>query len=117
MSKVVVLFEVHPTPEGKEKYLELAASLRPLLENFPGFIRAERFLSLNEEGKLLSVNMWESEDAVTKWRNMMEHRLSQAKGKEALFSKYTITVAHVVREYSQNIRTLAPNDSNDFLLK
>ena len=58
MSKVLVLFEVKPTQEGMKRYLELAAMLKPLLAGFEGFVRAERFSSLNEQGKLLSLNVW-----------------------------------------------------------
>lgn len=57
MADVVVLFEVKPTKEGMQKYLNLAAMLKPMLAGFEGFISAERFTSLNEEGKLLSMNV------------------------------------------------------------
>lgn len=66
-----MLFEVKPTKEGKSRYLELAAQLKPLLSGFEGFIRAERFTSLNEEGKLLSMNVWKDENAVKNWRNVV----------------------------------------------
>ncbi len=69
MSKIIVLFEVKPTKEGMEKYLELAEMLKPMLSTAEGFVSAERFKSLNEEGKLLSMNVWESEEAIEKWRN------------------------------------------------
>lgn len=108
MSKAVVLFEVKPTQEGKERYLELAAMLKPLLAGFEGFIRAERFSSLQEEGKLLSMSVWESGEAVARWRNVAEHRMSQREGREKLFESYTITVCSTVREYSDADRKEAP---------
>ena len=37
MGNIVVLFEVIPTKEGMERYLELAAMLKPLLPGFEGF--------------------------------------------------------------------------------
>ena len=92
--KVVVLFEVTPTAEGKARYLELAAQLKLLLSDAKGFIRSERFSSLNEEGKLLSLNVWENEEAVEKWRNELHHRMSQSEGRERLFENYRITVTH-----------------------
>ena len=64
MANVVVLFEVKPTREGLQKYLDRAAMMKPLLKDFEGFIRAERFTSLNEEGKLLSMNVWTDKSAV-----------------------------------------------------
>ena len=85
MANVIVLFEVKPAKAGMQKYLDLAAMLKPMLAGFEGFIRAERFSSLNEEGKLLSMNVWTDEAAVERWRNVMQHRMSQKEGREKLF--------------------------------
>ena len=117
MANVVVLFEVKPTKEGMQKYLDLAAMLKPMLAGFEGFIRAERFSSLNEEGKLLSMNIWTDEAAVERWRNVVEHRMSQKEGREKLFESYKITVCSVcsaIREYSETDRVQAPADSNSY---
>ena len=114
MANVVVLFEVKPTKEGMQKYLDLAAMLKPMLAGFEGFIRAERFSSLNEEGKLLSMNVWTDEAAVERWRNVVEHRMSQKEGREKLFESYKITVCSAIREYSDTDRAQAPADSNNY---
>lgn len=114
-SKVAVLFEVKPKTEGKEEYLKLAAALKTELAKMPGFIRVERFASLNEEGKLLSLSVWENEDAAAAWRNQINHRGSQKKGHDALFEHYHISVASIIREYTQDDRKEAPADSNQFL--
>ncbi len=117
MNNIIVLFEVKPTKAGMEKYLELAAILKELLANADGFVRAERFTSLNNEGKLLSMNVWENEEALAKWRNNLEHRLSQAEGKNKLFESYTITVCQSIREYTHKERENAPGDSNAYFSK
>ncbi len=96
MSKYIVLFEVKPSKEGKVKYLELAATLKPMLEGFKGFLGMERFQSLMDSDKVLSMNVWENETAMTAWRNMAEHRMSQKSGKTKLFESYKITVLSVV---------------------
>lgn len=114
-SKVAVLFEVTPKKEGKEEYLALAAALKSKLMKMPGFISVERFASLNEEGKLLSLSIWENEAAASLWRNQINHRNSQKKGHDTLFEKYKISVAAVIREYTQDNRGQAPEDSNAFL--
>ncbi len=116
MSQIIVLFEVKPTKQGMENYLELASQLKLMLENADGFIRAERFSSLNDEGKLLSMSVWENEEALLKWRNILEHRNCQAKGKNELFESYKITVCKAIREYSNTNRVQAPKDSNEYLL-
>lgn len=114
MSEIIVLFEVKPTKEGMDKYLSLAAMLKPLLSGFDGFIRAERFESLNEEGKLLSMSIWTDENAITRWRNTVEHRMSQKEGREKLFESYKITVCTPIRTYTDTERAQAPVDSNDY---
>ena len=114
MSKYIVLFEVMPTKEGMSRYLELAAKLKPMFSGIDGFISAERFQSLNNEGKLLSMNVWKSEEAMTKWRNMAEHRMSQLEGKTKLFESYKISVVSVIREYTDKDREQAPADSNAY---
>lgn len=114
MANVVVLFEVKPTKEGMQKYLDLAAMLKPMLAGFEGFIRAERFSSLNEEGNLLSMNIWTDEAAVERWRNAVEHRMSQKEGREKLFESYKITVCSTIRKYSDTDRAQAPADSNSY---
>ena len=115
MNEIVVLFEVKPTKAGLQKYLNLAEMLKPLLNGFEGFIRAERFSSLNEDGKLLSMNIWTDESAVNRWRNMLQHRICQKDGREALFESYKITVCSAIRSYTDKERAEAPEDSNQFL--
>ncbi|MDR1221847.1 MAG: antibiotic biosynthesis monooxygenase [Tannerella sp.] len=113
--KVAVIFEVKPKKEGMDEYLSLAANLKPMLSQMDGFISIERFSSLNEEGKLLSLSVWENEEAATKWRNQVAHRESQKAGHDSLFEKYHISVVSVIREYTDRDRTQAPQDSNDYL--
>ena len=114
MANILVSFEVKPAKAGMQKYLDLAAMLKPLLAGFEGFIRAERFSSLNEDGKLLSMNIWTDEAAVERWRNAMQHRMSQKEGREKLFESYKITVCSEIRSYTDTERVQAPQDSNQY---
>ena len=107
-----VIFEVHPTQEGMAEYLQIAAELRGFLENRDGFISIERFQSLSEEGKILSLSFWRDEEAITAWRRLFEHRSAQKKGRDSLFESYRIRVAEVVRDYTLTERKQAPTDSN-----
>ncbi|MBT3015929.1 MAG: antibiotic biosynthesis monooxygenase [Candidatus Thiodiazotropha endolucinida] len=108
---LAVIFEVYPTDIGKDEYLSIAADLRKFLEDRDGFISIERFKSLVDEKKILSLSFWRDETAVEAWRNLMEHRAAQRKGKERLFNSYRIRVAEVVRDYSDTDREQAPSDS------
>ncbi len=95
--------------------MKIAAGLRSFLENRDGFISIERFQSLSEEDKILSLSFWQDEAAIEKWRNLLEHRTAQKKGRETLFHSYRIRVAQVVRDYTESDRNEAPSDSNDVL--
>ena len=44
MSKVVVLFEVKPTEEGMQRYLDLAGMLKPMLARLKPTLRPLRVL-------------------------------------------------------------------------
>ena len=108
---IAVIFEVIPTAEGKQEYLSIAADLREYLKQMPGFISIERFQSLSDERKILSLSFWEDEEAITRWRNLEQHRLAQTKGRESLFEDYRIRVGAIVRDYSLNDRDQVPEDS------
>ena len=108
---LAVIFEVIPDKRGKSEYLDIAAELRPLLENRDGFISIERFQSLVDEHKILSLSFWRDEAAIQAWRNEVEHRTAQQKGKSSLFDSYRIRVAEVIRDYTQSERDEVPDDS------
>lgn len=105
---IAVIFEVWPA--DRDRYLGLAAELHPLLENIDGFISIERFGSLTDDGKILSLSFWRDEEAVKAWRTQPEHSLAQQKGRHGVFRDYRLRVAHVVRDYGLNDRKEAPAD-------
>jgi heme-degrading monooxygenase HmoA len=108
---IAVIFEAFPT-EGKwEEYLDIAASLWPELSKIEGFISIERFQSLTNKGKVLSLSFWRDEESVAQWRNVELHRQAQANGRSAIFDDYRLRVAHVLRDYSMMERREAPSDS------
>lgn len=108
---IAVIFEVWPNPEHRDTYLSTAASLRPLFEKIDGFISVERFQSLTEPGKILSLSVWRDEAAVAEWRAVETHRIAQARGREKLFLDYRLRVAAVIRDYGMNERDEAPADN------
>ena len=108
---MAVIFEVLPAPGRKNAYLAAAAALRPALEQVDGFISIERFESLSEPGKLLSLSFWRDEEAVSRWRQVEAHRGTQQAGRAGIFADYRLRVAAVVRDYGLNDRAQAPADS------
>lgn len=108
---IAVIFEVLPKDGEKQAYLDAAAMLRPQLDRIEGFISIERFESLAQPGKILSLSFWKDEKAVRQWRNMEAHRQAQSKGRNEIFSDYRLRIAEVQRDYGLNQRDEAPADS------
>ena len=134
---IAVIFEVWPKPEHRQTYLDIAASLRPQLERIDGFISIERFESLSEPGKILSLSFFRDDAAVAAWRNVEDHRHvagidedadrhghvlfydeivedhrhAQAKGRGKVFADYRLRIAGVIRDYCMQDRAQAPKDS------
>ena len=105
---IAVIFEVEPKDGALETYLEIAASLKSELEHIEGFISVERFQSLANESKYLSLSFFENEEAVKRWRTLAMHRKAQAKGRHELFQDYRLRVAAVMRDYGMTERDQAP---------
>ena len=108
---IAVIFEVEPRSGRQEEYLEIAGRLRPMVDEIVGFISIERFESLTQPGKILSLSFWRDEEAVTEWRNVVEHREAQRKGRESIFADYRLRIAEVSRDYGMHERGETPQDS------
>lgn len=108
---IAVIFEVWPADGRRQHYLDIAASLRDDLATIDGFISVERFQSLVEPGKLLSLSFWRDEAAIAAWRTREHHRAAQTAGRSGVFSDYRLRVATVARDYGLMERNQAPDDS------
>lgn len=108
---IAVIFEVEPAEGRRDDYLGIAADLRPLLDGIDGFISIERFQSLANPGRILSLSFWRDEAAVAEWRRLDTHRAAQSAGRGQVFRDYRLRVASVIRDYGMFDRTEAPPDS------
>lgn len=108
---IAVIFEVTPQSGHTQTYLDIAAALRPRLDHIDGFISIERFQSLSDPSKLLSLSFWRDEAAVAQWRNTEEHRAAQGAGRSGVFRDYRLRIAAVMRDYGLTDREQAPDDS------
>lgn len=108
---MAVIFEVWPHPEHKAGYLDWAAQLKEELLRMDGFISIERFQSLTDPAKLLSLQFWRDEESLAKWRQLEAHRAAQRAGRATMFRDYQLRIAQVVRDYGLNERDQAPADS------
>lgn len=108
---IAVIFEVEPHPARRQDYLDTAGALRAELETIDGFVSVERFASLAQPGKLLSLSFWRDEEAVRRWRTGEAHRAAQAAGRAGVFADYRLRVAEVTRDYGLRERAQTPQDS------
>jgi heme-degrading monooxygenase HmoA len=108
---MAVIFELEPCAGQEGAYLQAAGALHPHLDSVDGFISVERFESLSHPGKLLSLSFWRDEEAISRWRNLEEHREAQRRGRQFIFADYRLRVATVVRDYGLKERAGAPEDS------
>lgn len=108
---IAVMFEVWPAEGATQHYLDLAGALRDELSRLDGFVSIERFTSLSDPGKLLSLSFFRDEEAVATWRASARHRATQTKGRNGVFADYRLRVAYVVRDYGMTDRLQAPHAS------
>ena len=108
---IVVIFEVEIAEGKTAEYLDIANEIRPLLKEVDGFISIERFKSLTNDNKILSLSFWRDEDAIQEWRSLESHRFAQSKGRDGVFENYRLRVAGVIRDYGMFDRSEAPEDS------
>ena len=108
---IAVIFEVEPAEGRRGDYLAIAAELRPLLDAIDGFVSIERFQSLADPDRILSLSFWRDEAAIAAWRRLEKHRAAQVAGRGAVFRDYRLRVAEVVRDYGMAERDQAPRDS------
>jgi len=108
---IAVIFEFSAAPGRRDEYLAIAAELGKELAGFEGFVSIERFQSLNDPAKFVSLSFWRDEEAVRRWRNVQKHREAQAKGRAGIFSDYRLRVAQVIRDYTRDRRAQTPEDS------
>lgn len=108
---IAVIFEAFPGEGKLDEYFTIATNLRPELSKMDGFISIERFQSISDPCKILSLSFWKDEESITQWRNIELHRQAQAKGRNSVFTDYRLRVAAVLRDYGMNDRAEAPADS------
>ncbi|GGI73473.1 hypothetical protein GCM10007978_09020 [Shewanella hanedai] len=71
---IAVIFEVNLKSDGMLEYFNIAAELATQLSEIDGFISIERFQSLNDQHRFVSLSFWKDEHAVQAWREQMLHR-------------------------------------------
>ena len=73
---IAIIFESRPHPDQRDRYLDAAARLKPLLADIDGFISVERFESLYEEASQASLqgagrDTFEALEFLQLWRHAL----------------------------------------------
>ena len=110
---IAVILEFQPNPDRAQEYWDQAKAMSALVQEADGFLGIERFESVTNEGKFVSLSFWRDEAAVQAWRNTLQHRHAQAKGRDGVFTSYRLRVAEVLRDYTMDDREQAPADSRN----
>ena len=110
---IAVIFEVELAEGRKDEYLDIAAAMRPMLDEIEGFISVERFQSLTDPRKILSLSFFEDEAAILRWRTLSAHQGAQAKGRKGVFDDYQLRIASIIRDYGMFDRAQVPTDSKE----
>ncbi|MBV8032374.1 MAG: antibiotic biosynthesis monooxygenase [Betaproteobacteria bacterium] len=108
---VAVIFEFTPAEGRFKDYMALVETLKGDLAAAEGFISLERFESITNKGKFVSLQFWKDEESVRKWRNLQRHREAQKQGRARIFASYRLRIAQVTRDYTMTERGEAPRDS------
>lgn len=106
--RVSQFFEVQIKPGRVDTYLDMAASLKPLLDKMGGCMSIERFKSHSRSNLLLSYQIWRDEASLTAWRSNAQHHAVQCMGRAEIFSDYRIRVAQVVHEQQPGANPWTP---------
>lgn len=109
---IAVIFELQPKKGRSEDYFSIAAALKEEVASIDGFISIERYQSINNESKFLSLSFWRDEQAIEQWRNNFQHKSAQNTGREEIFEDYRLRVATVMRDYGLNERDQAPQGTS-----
>jgi heme-degrading monooxygenase HmoA len=108
---IAVIFEFTPAEGRFKDYMDVVATLKAELAKAEGFISLERFESITNKGKFVSLQFWRDEECVRKWRNLQKHREAQKKGRGGIFKSYRLRIASVLRDYTMDERAQVPEDS------
>lgn len=107
---IAVIIELTPAEGRADDYFSMAKRLKADVETIDGFISVERFESVTQPGKFVSISFWRDEEALRSWRIHGRHQVAQRAGREGIFTDYRVRVAGVLRDYSMTERAQAADD-------
>jgi heme-degrading monooxygenase HmoA len=92
---IVTVFRARLRPENADAYFKLAGELGAEAAAMPGF--ASRKVYVAEDGELLTIVEFESEETHRAWAEHPAHRAAQKLGREQFYSEYSIQICQSLR--------------------
>ncbi|MFK8061474.1 MAG: antibiotic biosynthesis monooxygenase [Polaribacter sp.] len=83
------------TEENLDGYIEMANKMEELAKLQKGYLGIES--ARNDIG--ITVSYWQSLEAITNWKNNLEHTEARNLGREKWYKKYQLRICKVEREY------------------
>lgn len=93
---MLILFRSRLRDENDPEYETLAPRMLELARSMPGFVSFKAFSA--SDGERVSIIEFESEDTLKAWREHPEHRNAQERGRNSLYSEYSLQVCRPLRE-------------------
>ncbi len=83
--------------EGDHGYADAAARMEELARTMPGYLGFES--ARDEDGFSIAISYWETEEAITNWKQSAEHLEAQHNGRAKWYKDYKVRVSKVERAY------------------
>lgn len=94
----VVLFSTTERDDvDLSEYRRTSARTHEAVSQVPGFISDKSYGS--EDGPGVAIVRFDTEEALTAWRTLPEHRAAQELGRAASYEEYWVQVCETVKEY------------------
>jgi len=111
-----LFFDVQPKPGHMPHYFTHVDRLKPILAQHKGLVFLDRYRPLDDDGALLSHQLWADEAAISGWRADSTHRASQSAGRKIHFDGYRIRVGAMVAHLTQAADSVMGEVDGDRLL-
>ena len=99
----VVIFRSRRSEEHDDAYAEWSRLMADAVLESEGYVDHVSFRDpVTREG--VTIAHFESEDSISRWRGLPDHRRAQELGRESFYLDYTVEVAEVVRTHSWSRR-------------
>ena len=89
-----VIFTTYVTDDLTD-YVETAERIEELAKEQDGYLGIE----FTRDGIGITVSYWRDLDAISKWKNNIEHTAARNKGREQWYKQYQLRICKVEREY------------------